>query len=154
MSTAAAHNLELHERVEALRAAICAALRPVPCVLLALLLGVLNPALCVLHCALLHPAAPATLAAAPGHAHHGHAHHGHANATPASGSSMGLCTLAGHAEHAPLTPRASYEGTPVALGLALLILVLVAQTLAPPSHPRLAQRPQPLTPPPQPLAFR
>lgn len=148
MRTVPAHHEELHERVEALRAAIGVALRPVPCVLLALLLGVLNPALCVLHCALLHHGVPAASASAPGHTHHVHT-----SDTHTSGPGMELCAVGGHPEHAQPTPLAAYELTLVVLLLGALARIRAIHTPRAPWRPHASHPSQPPAPPPQPLAF-
>ena len=54
MSITAMRIAQIHMRVNALHAAVCLQLRYSSYLMLALLLGVLNPALCVLHCYVAH----------------------------------------------------------------------------------------------------
>jgi hypothetical protein len=148
MSTATRHNQELHERVEALRVTICAAICPLPCVLLALLLGLFNPALCVLHCVLIHPglhtaSAPAT----------SHVHHSHTSDARDAGAGIGSCVAAGLPGHPQYTPRAVYELTSVLLLLVAFALVHAIHTARAPWHPLVSDPRRPLTPPPETLAF-
>lgn len=156
----------------ALRGACCAGRRHGLVVALALLLALLNPALCVLHCVMLHGAhgaAPAGGGQAghdqSRHAHQQHAamaqrpgHHDHAamGQQPAAGDpgpAMTLCEMMRGAEGAgqPM-PRALYELAP----LAALLVVLTLLPLHAPAGAPLAIRPlprrSPPTPPPRPFA--
>jgi len=144
MRTAAAHSQEIHKQVEAFRLTLCAGLRYAPCVLLVLLIGVLNPTLCLLHCAITH-----RLEAAQGTsiAHQHHSQH----ADTGSAHSLAACA-AGLPDTDHLIPRAVYELALVGLVLVGQALAAVARTPRAPWRLRTAHPPQPPTPPPQLLA--
>jgi hypothetical protein len=147
MRSVTARTQTIHEQVETLTVAIGAWLRYAPCVLLALLLGVLNPALCVLHCALLHSPLVAQGSSLT------RAHHSHDGNAGSSGHDRGICATTGLPETAQLMPRAGYELMPVALALAALVLAALTPLPGAPRRRLVAQFPQPLTPPPKTLAF-
>ena len=130
---------------------------------LAVLLALLNPALCVIHCLVLHGGH------APAHAHHGHgaAAHAHIHHDGAVGAShmvtpaahdhggpagAGPCAHQADGAGAPL-PRALYELAPLAAPLLALTLLLSR----PSARARVALRPlapaSPPTPPPRPVAL-
>lgn len=162
------HSLQIYKRVEALRGAICTGVRCASCLLLALLLGVLNPALCLLHCYVSHGLAAAS-GVAHGREHDGHhagasASHGHhAGAADASqgrhvdaasaDQGPGPCASTALPTAAQPMPRAAYDLTLIPLALGLIPLALVARTPLIPWRPRAARPPRPLTPPPQTPAF-
>lgn len=147
MSIATKRTISKHTRAGAFRATIYVALRAVPCLLLALLLGVFNPALCLLHCAL-SEAHGGRQAGAFSHDHHGH----HPNASGATHAADG-CVPASLPAGGQLTPRAAYELLPTLLALAVLAFALLAHSPSAPVRGRSAPPPCPLTPPPQILAF-
>lgn len=150
----------------ALKGACCAGRRHGLPLALALLVALLNPALCVLHCVILHGAHGAPVApgqghashqhhAAPGHGHAGHQHHAALGQQPAAdpAAPVTLCDLMRQAERSgEPTPRALYELAPLAaLLVALTLLPLHAPAAAPPPIRALPRR-SPPTPPPRPLA--
>lgn len=132
------------------RAALPLGRRELCALLLALLIGVLNPSLCILHCQLLQGAGPAH-SHTPGQA--GHAHHAHHSASSDATGHAGPCAAAGLAGAGRLLPQAAYELAPVASALAALTLALASRALVGPPRLRAALPAAPLTPPPQPLAF-
>jgi hypothetical protein len=147
MRTVAVGTQAIHERVEALRRTIAGGLRYAPCVLLALLLGLLNPALCLIHCSLIHGPQAAQGSSL------NHAHHGDQGAPHSSGHDLATCAVAGLPEAAELMPRAAYELTPVGMALAALILAAIARTPRAARRLHVAHPLAPLTPPPKTLAF-
>lgn len=147
MRTVAARTQAIHEQVEALRRRIAGGLRHAPCVLLALLLGLLNPALCLVHCHLMHGPRTAQDSSLS------HAHHGDHGASHSGGHDLATCGTAGLPQAAQFMPQAAYELTPVGIALAALVLAAVARTPRAPRRLHVAHPLAPLTPPPKTLAF-
>lgn len=147
MSTMTATTPQIHALVEAIRVSLARALRRALYLLLALTIGLLNPALCVLTC-YLHQGAHATQGRTLAHTHHEHQVAAEEPTHPHPG-----CSTDGAHQPAPPTPRAAYDGVPLPLGVALIALTLLPLTLQILWRPHPAPPHRPPTPPPQALAF-
>lgn len=154
MSITAMRIAQIHMRANALRAAVCLVLRYISYLMLALLLGVLNPALCLLHCYVGHNSH--TIAQPPRHSQAQPGHHGPSAA--ADDGSVGhqdneTQVSTGQKACNDLVPRAAYELVPVLPALSMAIIAIIARALLPLWRAPYTTPFRPPTPPPQILTF-
>ena len=161
MSTATASRQQIYRRVEAFRASLSRVFCWTPYLLIALMLGLLNPVICALHC-YLHSQGHAAQTQHVANDHHGqagrtqhlaHDHHGQHAPSEETLQGHSACGAGELTQADSLTPRALYELVSTAPGLGVAALFLIALMRLPRFRPGSAPPLRPLTPSAQALAF-